>query len=146
MKAYLIEDIPWEVLATRFSQHCETTGNPAVSLELFMKYKNRFFPQLFLKRQLNEDCNPSTCSGSVSWKNGGSSKKELLITAWSLLTSPVKHSDSAAVKRLLNDIGVTEAQELQYCTPEDIEMLATHLKAVPKKSFLNAMKAIKSTP
>ena len=61
--------------------------------------------------------------------------------AWVYMTDPIKSQDPAALQTHLNELGISEAGELAYCTMEDLEVLASLLKRVPRQAFLDIVAA-----
>ena len=62
--------------------------------------------------------------------------------AWTTLTKQVKWRDVSAgqkIKQKLEELGVTEADELLLCTRAQLNELSVHLKDIPKMSFHIAM-------
>jgi hypothetical protein len=68
-----------------------------------------------------------------------SSKQDHLITAWSFVVNPTKHTDPEAIKEILRDVGMAEPYELEYCSTDVILQLASHMKAIPRKGFLQLL-------
>mmetsp|Transcript_5067 Transcript_5067/g.7503 ORF Transcript_5067/g.7503 Transcript_5067/m.7503 type:complete len:410 (-) Transcript_5067:41-1270(-) len=71
----------------------------------------------------------------------GSAQPAWTERAWVYLTDPIKCQDPAALQTHLNELGITEAGELAYCTMEDLGSLAGLLKRVPRQAFLGIVAA-----
>ena len=62
-----------------------------------------------------------------------------LQQAWNILQTPSKVKDVNALRLFLDELGVTEAEELSFCEPQDIQQLSKHLKPVHSRSFLKLL-------
>jgi hypothetical protein len=63
-----------------------------------------------------------------------------LSSAWSLLMNPTKETDPKALHTLLDQLGVSEPEELGQCTQQELDQVAAFMKPVPKRAFVELMK------
>jgi hypothetical protein len=59
--------------------------------------------------------------------------------AWSFLTNPSKVEFATELAALMEKIGMSEAEELELCEPEEVLDIASKLKKIPQRGFLKAM-------
>jgi hypothetical protein len=50
------------------------------------------------------------------------------------------------LEKCLDDLGIREASELQYCDREDIAAITKYLKRIPKRKFESLVKQIEEQP
>eukprot|EP01041_Mallomonas_annulata_P013335 gene13335-28255_t len=60
--------------------------------------------------------------------------------AWKYLSNPSKHKTPEQVVFLMEELGLSEASELFYVLPDEVQALAVCLKPVAKRAFEGAMK------
>lgn len=55
--------------------------------------------------------------------------------AWAMMRDASKVVDMDAMQALLNDLGISEADELPLCEQEDLDNICKLLKKIPQKTF-----------
>lgn len=61
--------------------------------------------------------------------------------AWSLLNTSLMVKDEDALQEYLLQEGILQATDLRYCDPAMVDTIAGHLKTIPKRKFMEAVKA-----
>lgn len=60
-------------------------------------------------------------------------------TAWDCLTDPKKAANADALSALLDELGVSAPDDLQYVETEQFLQLAALLKPIPQKKFKSSV-------
>jgi len=55
--------------------------------------------------------------------------------AWGIINDPRKATNAEAIEALKEDIGLYEADELQFLEIEQLNEIASYLKQIPNKKF-----------
>lgn len=63
----------------------------------------------------------------------------LVQNMWRLLTNPEKVKDLTGLNAWLRELGVSEAEELEYCEPDHVQRISSYLLPVPQKMFVKKM-------
>ena len=81
-------------------------------------------------------------SGSISTIGRPLNEHErsaLLQNMWRLLMNPEKLRDQAGLSICLRELGLSEAEELEYCEPDHVQRISTYLLPIPQKMFVKKM-------
>ena len=72
-----------------------------------------------------------------------SNRKYIYARAWSIVNDPTmaKAGQYQILKNLLDDLGVFAQDDFEFCTDDQLQLIADHLKPVQSTSFLSCCKA-----